>query len=185
MRPRPILTVLVVLLLTIPLTGCFYSREIAGTRKAIERQYPGAEFDREVVVSVGPLSMRALGFIARLVPEDEAQMVASYLREISRVKVGVYNTTYLPALDAFDPLDLPRFERAGWEVGVKVRDEHEAMWLLYRERRGVMRDLYLVVLNEDELVLTRVRGHLNRLFERAMADHAHLLDLRVGDLGDW
>lgn len=181
---RRLVHLFLVLLVAAPLTGCLYSREIAGTRRAIERQYPGADFDRTFVLSAGPLSMRTLGLVARLVPEDEAQMAASYLRDVSRVKLGVYETRFLPSMDAFDPLDLDRFRRAGWEVGLKVSEDDERVWLMYREHHGVMRDLYLVVLNEEELVLTRVRGHLNRLFERVLADHASSGSFGLGEF-DW
>lgn len=159
------------------MTGCFYSREIAQTRRDLERQYPGAQFDREMVVSLGPASLRALGWMAGLVPEDEPQMASDYLREISRVKVGVYKTEFLPNLDDFDPPSLDRFKRDGWEMAVKTREDNEVVWVLYKERHGVVRDLYAIVLSEDELVLARVKGHLDRLLAKVMEDQIHLRDL--------
>ena len=35
-------------------------------------------------------------------------------------------------------------------------------------------DLYVVVLADEELVLARVQGHLNRLLARVMEDHSDL-----------
>ena len=96
---------------TVLLSGCFYSREIVHTRRDIERHYPDARFDREVVVSVGPGALRALGWVTGLVPEEEAQMARDYLHEIERVKVGVYRTEHLPPLENMDLPALRRFER--------------------------------------------------------------------------
>ena len=164
------------------LTGCFYSREMAHLRRDLERAYPDARFDREVVVSLGPPALHALGWIARRVPEDEAQMAADYLYEVKRIRVGVYKTEVLPPLDDVDLPRLRRFREDGWEVAVKVRERDEMAWVLYRERHDTVRDLYVLVLSEDELVVARVQGHLNRLLERIVEDHGPLLDLTRLDL---
>lgn len=153
------------------LSGCLYSREIAHTRRDIERHYPDARFEREIIVSLGPGTLRTLGWIAGLVPEDEGRMARAYLGEIERVKVGVYRTEYLPSLEDMDLPTLRRFERDGWEVAVKVRQDDEMVWLLYREDRREVRDLYVLVLSDEELVLARLQGHLDRLLQRAMNDH--------------
>ena len=172
---RTLLLTLAVLTLAMPLSGCFYSREIAHTRRAIER-HTGAEFDRQVVVSIGPRTLRTLGWMVGLAPDDEARMAQDYLHEIRRVKVGVYRAEYLPDLD---DVALPlgdRFERDGWEVAVQAREGGESMWLLYREYDDEVRDLYVFVLDDENLVLARINGHLNRLFARAMEDHLELRD---------
>ena len=171
MLRRTLLTLLAVLVFAVPLAGCFYSREIARTRRDIERAYPDARFDREIVVNLGPGSMRALGWLAGLVPEDEPQMASDYLYEISRVKVGVYRTEDLPDLDAVNLSAVDRFERDGWDVAAQMREDDEVFWLLYKERRNEVRDLYVVVLSEEELVLARIRGHLNRLMTKIVEDH--------------
>lgn len=172
MRTRlPLLPVLLAALLA--LTGCFYSREIAHTRRDIERA-TGTDFDGGFTVSLGPLSLRTLSWISGLVPEAEAEMASDYLREVTRVKVGVYHTDYGLSLDGVDLPSLPRFEDRGWEVAVKFREDNEMGWVLYREHRDTVRDLYVVVLTDEELVLARVQGHLNRLLARVMEDHTDL-----------
>ena len=171
-----LLTPLVLLIVVLPMAGCFYSREIAHTRRDLERSYPDAEFDREVVVSLGPVALRTLGWVSGLVPDEDVDMARAYLREISRVKVGVYNVEYLPSLDGFDPPSLRRFRNDGWEVAVKVQDAEGMVWVLYRENRDDVRDLYVIVLDDEDLVLARVKGHLNRLLARVMEDHYEMRD---------
>lgn len=168
-----LLHVLLVLLVVAPLTGCFYSREMVHTRREIERA-SGADFDHGMMVSLGPLSLRTLSWLSGLVPEDEARMASSYLREISRVKVGVYHTEEGFSLEGVDLPRLRRFERGNWEVAVRFRDEESMGWVMYREHRDAVRDLYVVVLTDQELVLARVNGRLNRLLARVMEDHSDL-----------
>lgn len=178
MMPRKSLLLLLVLLaFVLPLAGCLYSREISRTKRDIERQYPEARFEREIVLSLGPMSLGALGFLAGLVPADEPQMARAYLREISRVKVGVYRVEALPD---FDRLELParsHFKRDGWEVALKALEDDGAVWVLYKERYREVRDLYFVVLSDEELVLARVQGHLDSLLARVLEDHRPLRDL--------
>jgi hypothetical protein len=181
MPRRSLLFLLVLLTVSVSVTGCFYSREIAQTRRDIERDYPDARFHQQIVVSLGPASIRALGWLVGLAPEEEAQMAKDYLHEIDRVKVGVYRVDYLPDLDAFDPPTLRRFQDDGWEVAVKSREDDEIVWVMYRERYNTVRDIYTIVLTDEDLVLARVKGHLNRLLEKVMEDHYRLRNF-VDDL---
>lgn len=158
------------LLLVPTLTGCFYSREIVHLKRDLEREYPEARFERTVIVRVGTGTFRTLGWLIQLAPDDEAELVGGYLRDIRRVKVGVYEVDNLPPLRALAIPRLPRFQEEGWEVAVKVREDDEVAWILYRERYGTVRDLYFVVLDDEDLVVLRFEGYLQALLERALAD---------------
>ena len=169
----PFRTVAVVALVALLCSGCFYSREIAQTRRDLERAYPEAEFDREMMVNLGPLSIRTARWILHWMDEDDdVAMARSYLGEVRRVKVGLYKTEFLPDLGDFDPPALRRFRQDGWELAVQVHEDDEAVWLFYKPGRRGIRDLYAVVLTEEELVLARLRGRLDRLVRRALEDHA-------------
>ncbi len=171
MPTRSSLITLILLLAAVSLTGCVYSREIAQTRRDLERHYPEADFDRQIIINLGPRSLHTFGWLAGLAPEDEAQMARDYLYEIDRVKVGIYQVDSMPDLDDFDPPSIRRFERDGWEVAVKAQEDDGVVWVLYRERYDQVRDIYAIVLSDEELVLARVKGHLNRLLEKVMDDH--------------
>src|SRR5690606_3138536 len=85
---------------------------------------------------------------------------------------------YMPS--SLEALDLPgaaKLERQGWEVLAKFREDDEVVHVYYRERRDAIRDLYVMVLSDDELVITRVKGDLSHLVARAIHDH--------GDWSDW
>ena len=96
MMNRYTVLTLILCMAAVSLTGCVYSREIAQTRRDLERHYPDAEFDRQIIINLGPTSLRTFGWLAGLAPEEEAQMARDYLYEIDRVKVGVYEVERLP-----------------------------------------------------------------------------------------
>ncbi len=162
----------VVSLLTVPLTGCFFSREISDTRRDIERAYPDLQLERQIVVNFGPLSLRTLRWLSGMVPEKEMEMATEYMRDVSRVKIGVFRSENRAALDAFDA-DKLHFEEE-WTTAVKTRDDKSRVWVLYREGGKTVRDLYIVVLDDEDLAIARVRGNLNRLLARIMKDHVDL-----------
>ena len=162
-----------IILLVLPLTGCLYSREIVHTRRDIERE-TRVDFDRGFVLSMGPSSLRTVEWLAGMVPEEEAQMGADYLRDIRRVKVGVFSLRRGRLEEVPDLRRLRRFERGKWEVAVRFRDEQASGFVFYRAHRDTVRDLFIVVLDEEELVLARVEGRLNHLVAQIVADREKL-----------
>ena len=171
-------------LLVTLLTGCLYSREIAGIRGDIEKQYPEATLEREVVFSIGSGTLGAVGWIAGRVPEEEAQMASAYLDEIDRIKVGVYNVHDLPALDDVELARLKRFEKNGWEVAVKSREEDQVVWVLYRDYFDRVRDIFVLSLDQEDLVIVRIEGYLDRLLEKVVQDHA-TVDGLLAEVTGW
>jgi len=172
MSHKHFLPVLLIIVLSVPHSGCFYSREISQVRRDIARAYPDAHYKRGLVVSLGPLSLHTIGWIAGLVPEEEAQMASDYLSEIRKVQVGVFDAEYGVSTEGLDISSLRRFQHGNWEVAAKIRDDEELVWVLYREHHDTVRDIFVVVLSEEDMVLARVEGHLNRLLTRVMDDHA-------------
>jgi len=155
------------------LSGCLYSSEIAHVRRDIEREFPGSSFDREFVLTVGPGFFNTLGWIAEHVDDHETRRIGEYMAEIRRVKVGVYRTESLPYEGNLELEELQRFRRNGWQVAAKVRDDDELVWVLYRERYDEVRDIFVLSLDNDELVIVRVEGNLNRLLEKIVADETY------------
>ena len=173
---RPAVFLLALVLAAPVLSGCLYSREVAQTRRAIEQAYPEARFEREMVLSLGPVSLFALRLFSGLAPEG----ARGPLRDLRRVKVGVYRAEALPPLQDFEPAQVQRLQRRGWETVVRTREADEATWVLYRTRRGTVRDLYVIALDDEELVLTRLSGRLDRLLARAFREEGALDWDRLG-----
>ncbi len=89
------------------------------------------------------------------------------LRGVRRVEVGVYQVQGLRRgvedRRSINPPELP-----GWENVVRVRDDNEDVFVLVREEEGEIRGLLIVVAEEDEWVLVRIRGKLQRTLESVM-----------------
>ncbi|HXV75462.1 MAG TPA: DUF4252 domain-containing protein [Candidatus Polarisedimenticolaceae bacterium] len=102
------------------------------------------------------------------------------LKGIRRVEIGIYEVRGLKkSLEAQRPLDLTIFR--DWAPVVTVRDHGEEVSVLSRtDEQGEIRGIMIVVAEEDEWVLVRVRGRLDRIFEAALEQA--FADVHRGDL---
>ena len=66
MAKRSFLILLILLTVAVSLTGCVYSREIAQTRRDLERHYPEADFDHMITINLGPRTLHTFGWLAGL-----------------------------------------------------------------------------------------------------------------------
>ncbi len=166
-----ILGVILLLVVGLATSGCIYSREISNTRRVIEEEIPGSQFDRKMVLNIGSGTLRTAGWLTSLIPDDDMEEVRRYLDDVERIKVGIYETESLPDDGPSGAPMLSDMVERGWEVAVRVRDEQDRVWLMYRSHRDRVRALFVIVLNEDNLVIARVEGHLDRILQRAMTDY--------------
>ena len=169
-----ILSLVVLPLVVLSTSGCLYSREIAQTRRDFERQYPDLDLKREIVISVGPGTMGFTRWVAGFFDDDEdMRLAARVLEDVRRVKVGVYRVEHNPRdLDAYD---LPTLRRLrGWETAARIREENEVVWVLYREHRGRIEQMFVAVLDDENLVLTRLDGDLQGVLEVVMEEKGQL-----------
>ena len=151
------------------LSGCFYTSEISKTRRVIENEVD-ADFQTGVVISMGPGLFRTAGWITQFVDDADAEKASRIAYGIRRIKAGVYPVSYLPDLDELNLPEMKHFKRRGWKVAIKVEDRDEVNWLLYRERRHRVNDLFVISLTEDELVLARIQGNLDELLNFALIE---------------
>lgn len=170
---RLFLLLSILLLSVLIFSGCMYSREISHIRRDIEREFPGAEFEKEFVISIGPGFFDTVGWLAKLVDDDDVHRIGDYLNEIRRVKVGVYRTEQLPFEGDLELESLQRFSENGWELAVKVQDEQEIVWVLYREWYDEVRDMFILVLDDEDLIIVRIEGYLNRLLQKIVEDETY------------
>jgi hypothetical protein len=170
-----VLSILSVLGLVLTLfTGCFKLTvpEFTQVRNELEEQVPEARFEKEIELGLGRITLGAAKWVCLLVPD--AREASKYLNEITGVSIAVYE---VDSLLPVDDLELPKrlqrlLEEKGWDVLVKVREEGEIVWVLYQEHREHIRNLYVVALEDDELVLVRLRGRLDRLFAKALEEES-------------
>jgi hypothetical protein len=172
-RQRPTAHKLLALVaVTMLFSGCFSlsARELAEVRRELENQMPEARFEKEIELSLGRMTMGTVKWLCLVIPD--AREARKYLKDISGVSVAVYEVESLPPLNEVElPKRLKRLlEDKGWDVLIKAREEDQIVWILYQERRSSIRNLYVLALEPDELVLMSLRGRLDRLFAQALEE---------------
>jgi hypothetical protein len=155
-------------LATLASPGCFHSSELSGVRHELESQLPGASFDRDIELSLGPMMLSLARVVAAVVPG--AGEARPWLRDLSRIQLGVYEAR----VDSMTDLRMPKHMQSllddGWETAIRVRDRDEAVWILYRPDGDRVREVFVVVLNDHELVLVKAKGRLEKLIATALRE---------------
>lgn len=191
MRRLPVVLALAALLAG-ALTGCTGSGpSIHTVRRGIEQQVPHAHFEPETQITLGRVSLGLAKKLLRLVMDEEDEQEVDFLFGLRKVEVGIYRVRM--SAEEREALTLPRsFERAlrrgGWETLVKTRDGGERTWVFLRpETRPegeILRSLYVVTWDGDELVLVHVEGRIDEVFKAiAEEDPEGVAALLVDELG--
>jgi len=168
-RRRAALVIVTLVTVATLFSGCLWAPELASVCKDIERQVPGASFDKQFAITLGPISLGFAKLVTALVPD--AREARGYLRDVSRIEVAVYETDNMPpASSVHMPDRLKRMEAEGWETAVKVREEESVVWVMYKIEDESIKELYVVVLDDEELVMVKARGRLERLAARALSE---------------
>jgi hypothetical protein len=160
-----------VLLTALVLSGCLFSRELTQMKRQIERDVPEAEFDRDLVLNIGPAGLRLIGWTAGLSSDEDAEEVRRYISYVDRVRIGVFETRRLPEDWMGRVTVIDDLQNSGWLLAVRRESKNELLGVLYRERVGRIRDIYAVHLDPDELILARISGDLQGLLDYAVADN--------------
>ena len=168
MKRQRIIVIVLVSLMTGVFSGCLWAPGLDRVRKEIETQLPGARFDRQFALSLGPVSLGLAKTIVRLVPGTEE--AREYLKDVSSIKLAVYEGANIPDRSR---LETPRqladmVKNDGWEIAVHANQDDEAVWLLYRSDGDVLRDIYIVALTDDQLVLVTAHGNIDELLVKAV-----------------
>ena len=153
-------------------TSCIRFHGPEDLRRDLSRS-TGVKLDREMGVTL----TRTAVMLARWVTDEEEIP----LKGVRRVQVGVYEVQGLRrGVNARRPIEPPQLP--GWQNVVRVQEEGEDIFVLLREEDDVIREMLVVVAEEDEWVLVRIRGKLNRTIESVMklafdrADRPELYD---------
>lgn len=131
-------------------TGCVLVGP-AGARHDVTRA-TGLDLDREFGFRLGRMSMFLVRHSVRAAADDVT------LDGVQKVAIGVYRVREQPGDHALCRADL-----SDWEPVVRVCDEGESALMFVRETDGRLRGLLIVAYEEDELVIVRARGRLDRL----------------------
>jgi hypothetical protein len=150
--------------------GCGGSPSVDQVRWELQRRFPEARFQREARVRLGRISLGLIRGVVRMVPgEVEGQQ---FLNAVHRVDVATYRVSSLPDLDRIqgDTRFADQLADAGWTMVVRTREADENAWVYLRsDEAGIMRSLFVVALETDELTLVRLDGRLDQALVEAIA----------------
>ena len=160
MRSRKTTGLALLVTMLLPLsTACIRWSGPSNLRRDLSRE-AGVTLDAEVAITV----TRSGVALARLFTDgDEIP-----LKGVRRVEVGVYEVTGLrDGVDEPRRLELP--DLPGLTPVVRVHEEGEDVFVLvHQDEDDEIRQMVVVVAEDDEWVLVRIKGKLTKSFEKAM-----------------
>lgn len=145
--------------------GCMAYRGPSGVEDALERRL-GVELHREVGFKLGPISTRIAGSIVG----DDLDGIG--LHGVSSIGLAVYevgaaNGRVPGPVDARD-LGVP-----GWSTLLAVRAPGEQVLMLARPGQDSIRELMFLSVESDEVVVARIKGHLDKLIAETIDRAEH------------
>jgi len=171
MERKYLSVVLLICLTACLLPGCvFISRDFRFTKELIISELGEAEVETEFQLQVGSGLLSLGKFAASVADVDRNTM--EYLRDIRNVQVGVYK---LYDIDRNKPLKIPdriakNLARKGYEPIIKTKEKNSATWIFTKMRGKRLESLYVISLEQHELVLVEVKGRLERILQKAIRE---------------
>ena len=163
---------LILLLVAISLSGCA-SYELMRVRNDIDRQVPEAQIGDGYAMSFGRISLGLARWLSGLADDKDAEIAKAVLSKVRRVQFARYevNGTFDAATLRMPGRLRSYLERGDWYLLAGVREESEAVWVVYKEDGSAVVDLLAVVMGEEELVLAKISGDLNAVVVAALSQH--------------
>lgn len=153
-----------VLLALVAATGCVRPSGPTDVRDDLEA-VSGVKLKQEFGITVTRSGM----WLARKVinTSDEDDDIPS-LKGIKRVEVGVYEVRGLrKGFDEPARIGMEDFAKS-WEPLVQVREDNEHVFVLFQEKEQSIRRMLIVVAEDEEWVIVRLKGKLDLILEESM-----------------
>lgn len=161
--------VLFLFVLSPVLSSCLGASHMQQVRWDLERQQEGGHYQKIVGVHAGPALIGLARWIISLTDDDDAWDASKIMRHFHRAYVRVYEFRGQSQNENLRmPTALRNLQDHGWQTALSVRDEGSNVWMLYKEKYGNVRDLYVVVADDEDLVMIRAKGNFNDLVEEAI-----------------
>jgi hypothetical protein len=151
--------------LIVLVSGCMAYRGPAGVEAAIERK-AGVELHRDLGIKLGPLSTKVA---ASIVGHGDGDPDFSDLTGIS---VTVFEVTKRAGTPP-EPITAADLGVSGWRPMIDSRSNGEQLLVLAKTDGPEIREMMLLSIESDEVVVARLKGHLDRLIRKTLAGAEH------------
>lgn len=161
---------LVVLLTGLLSSGCFMDPDIQEVVESLEWELAPATLDPVAKVRLGSGSLGLAKAICGLVPDCREEGL-DFLRGVDEVHVGVYEIVgdgWDDPIEALNPDLRDDFAADGWDLVVSIRDWNETVWVMAKVDEYEILGLYVVAMQDEELVVVRLEGDLTRTLDAAV-----------------
>ena len=168
MKRRLLVTALLVSIFTMGVVGCFRAN-LDGVDKRLLWELRDASVDKKLKFKVGPLTMSVLKAVTAFAPVEPE--VKGIVRGISSVDIAIYelaNTEDVVLSGSLSSSVVGQLSRKGWEPIVKAKDKGSLAFVFCRYDECRINGIYVIAMEENELVLVKVRGRLEQVFALAM-----------------
>jgi len=153
------------LALVLTAAGCMTYRGPVGVEATIERKAQ-VKLRREMGIKLGPISTKIAGSILHDSADDMD------FRDLTGVGVAVFEVTKRTGAPA-RPLDAKDLGVEGWQPMIETYSDDEQLLVFAKTGHGEIREMMLVSIESDEVVVVRLKGHLDRLIEKTLAAADH------------
>jgi len=188
MSPKHWLPALALATSVLSVPGCLFGPDIGAVVSAIESHLAPARLEPETELRIGPGAMLLARLATGFSSDPDARDAHAILRGVREVHLGVYAVRD-PHLERGDRYRLPRTLRerlteAGWGILAAVHEPGSAVWVLSDCRGDRVHGLYVVALEDEELVVVKLQGNLSHAIAAAVRSAMRRDRESFHDLGD-
>lgn len=158
------------------LSGCITNPDLEDIPRIFSQELKPARLETKVKLELGP-SLLSLAKFGVNLTDSEAR---EYLSDIRKIQLGIYEVSGFSSLNKVWEKASQRMAQKGWQILVKSKDKDNISLIFYRLKRKGRGWLYLINLDQTELVLVKVEGRLERLIEKALQDERWNSSLIIG-----
>jgi len=167
-----------ILFLPLFLNGCIgINEEFSEIRNEVIKNF-GGEYKSEVQFSIGAAGITISSWIVNANTEED--MTSDILDDISSVQVGVYKKlkgTNSPDMSTLREIE-SKMSESGWKSILKTYDKNELAAVYVRNNLDeTLNKLFVISLEDDELILVEVEGDLKEVISTAIREKRINIDI--------
>jgi len=178
MKLKRSLSILLLLTVSISLTGCFGVRRSFKKMRAYVFENTNIEYKKQIEFGVGAGGLMLAGMFVKLADTDEP--IDKLLGQISDVQIGIYDNEKNVEFNA-DYKSLKNItnimERAGWEFIVRTVNRHELTAVFVKQKDERINQLYIIAVTNEEMVLVEIHGNIDELVAIAIREKGLKFDV--------
>lgn len=163
---------IIVLILALLSTSCIgVNREFKNIRSLIIENIDD-DFKKEFEFSIGPVGFFVASQFVKFADTEEE--VDKILNKVSNIHVGIYDrlsNSAKPSLGLFRELSKSVIDES-WKPIVKTISSNELVGIFIKQLdTDDIRELFVVTLSNDELVLVKLEGSLGTIIDQVIKKH--------------